>query len=492
MRSFTQIASSLLVGSLLIAQITGFGIGSHFDVTRLVLTEQGFNEDSIKMVQVGNWLTDYYATTPTRSEEHRADLEKLHFDNLYTEDQVLDYWHIFLRNLQKSTEAKAKENDIFGMLVVMGIGLHSVQDFYAHSTWAELHPRDKNGDYRSETIFGAFAASPRPSLKGLRTGNFPDTRTTGPDGGAVPPGAMQHGGYFVGLNKDTPERPHWDEAYIFAYAGTHEIIDAMEKWADEIDPQFWQRVKKYKAADGDETVRLERDHGAARKISMWFEGKGQNGIWKGRGSGSSRYFTAFSSKWIPAHRSFVMKEMHDGTIPADLSADLYTGTRGPKMPEIKPYSLERNALFVRVAYIGEQKEGGLHPGKLISIGGSDFYSKITIGGQEFWGKTIQNKREMADPWFEIYIYDPTKEKIPIVFSIWDEDGLDWEEDKPVDVNPIPGKLELRTVFVTKEFGLTGDIEGVFDGIDRQFDSRGEKPDERLALIRGYITSHAIR
>lgn len=492
MRTLAQITSVLLVGSLLIAQITGFGTGSHFDVTRNVLTEHGFDEHAIRMIQVGNWLTDYYATSPTRSDEHRAELEKLHFDNLYTEDQVLDYWYVFLRNLRNSTESAAKESDVFGMLIVIGIAMHGVQDFYSHSNWAEMHPRSPTGDYRSETIIKAIGSNPRPSLKGLQTGTYPDDRTTAPDGGAVPPGAAPHGSYLIGLNKDSPERPHWDEAYVFAYAASHEIIDAMQQWANDIDPAFWELVKNYKPAPGDEEVRLVRDYGAARKISMWFEGKGQNGIWKGRGSGSSRFFAAFASKWVPAHRSYVMKEMHDGPIPADLSKDLYLKARGSAMPELTPFLLERNALLVKIGYIGEQKDGGLHPGKMMSMGGTDFYSKIVIDGQEFWGKTIQNKRETADPWFEIYIYDPAMSSLPIDLTIWDEDNLDETEDKPVDVNPKAGIFGLNMVFDTRETVLNGDIKGTFDSIDRQFDSQGEKPDERRARIRGTIVSRAIR
>lgn len=492
MRGVTQIASTFLLVSLLVAQITGFGTGSHFDVTRNVLTEHGFNEDAIKMIQVSNWLTDYYATSPTRSDEHRADLEKLHFDNLYSEEQVLDYWSVLLHNLRNSTKSAAKESDVFGMLIVIGIGLHAVQDFYAHSTWAELHPRGKDGDYRSETIIRALSATPKPLIKGLSTGIYPDDRKEGPDERPVPPGAVPHGNYLIGLNKDSPDRPHWDEAYVFAYAGSHEILDAMEKWAGEVDPNFWGLVKKYVTAPGDEEMRLFRDYGAARNISMWFEGKGQNGIWKGRGSGSSRYFAAFSSKWLPSHRSFVMEEMHDGPIAADLSAGLYTGKARHRIPELEPFSLQRNALLVNITYVAELKSGGLHPGKLMSVGGSDFYSKIIVDGQEFWGKTIQNKREAADPWFEIYIYDATKAAIPLTFSIWDEDGIDWTEDKPVDINPKPGTFELQSVLDTKGILLSGEIDGRFDNADRQFERQGGKPDERRALIRGFVTSRAIR
>ncbi|MDM7924050.1 MAG: hypothetical protein QUS14_17300 [Pyrinomonadaceae bacterium] len=178
MKALTRTASILLAGFLLLAQITGFGTGSHFDVARTVLKEHGFSEDAIKMIQVSNWLTDYYATSPTRSDEHRADLEKLHFDNLYSEEQVLDYWSLLLRNLRNSTESAAKKDDVFRMLLVIGIGLHAVQDFYAHSNWAELHPRGKDGYYRSDTIIKALATTPVPSLKGLKTGKYPDDRVT--------------------------------------------------------------------------------------------------------------------------------------------------------------------------------------------------------------------------------------------------------------------------------------------------------------------------
>ncbi|MDM7920731.1 MAG: hypothetical protein QUS14_00410, partial [Pyrinomonadaceae bacterium] len=315
---------------------------------------------------------------------------------------------------------------------------------------------------------------------------------TGPDKRPVPPDAEPHGNYFVGFNKDSPERPRWDDAYVFAYAASHELLDAMEQWANDIDPDFWRLVQAHKAASGDEEVRLIRDYGAARNISMWFDAKGQNGIWKGHGSGSSRYFAAFSSKWLPAHRSFVMEEIHDGPLPLELSADLYTGKRVPITPLPKPFSLERRALLVRITYVGEEKGGGLHPGRMLSVGGSDFYSKIIIDGQEFLGKTIQNKREAADPWFEIYIYDAKKETIPITLSVWDEDGIDPAEDRPADINPKAAAFGVSSVFKVRESALLGEINGVFDTADRQFDLQGAKPDETRARIRGYITTRSIR
>jgi hypothetical protein len=53
-----------------------FDTGSHFDLTRSVLAERGFGDTAIKVVQVENWLTDYYSSTPSVRGAARDELEK--------------------------------------------------------------------------------------------------------------------------------------------------------------------------------------------------------------------------------------------------------------------------------------------------------------------------------------------------------------------------------------------------------------------------------
>ena len=69
-----------------------FDTGYHFDLTRSVLTEHGFSDQAIKVAQVENWLTDYYASSPTMRSAARDDLEKLHFDNLFSSNETTRYW----------------------------------------------------------------------------------------------------------------------------------------------------------------------------------------------------------------------------------------------------------------------------------------------------------------------------------------------------------------------------------------------------------------
>jgi hypothetical protein len=483
--------SIILIVSLLIGQCYGFGTGSHFDVTRTVLNEHGFRETPIQIAQVENWLIDYYSTSPTYSDKHRATLEKLHFDNLFDEDQVRNYWAILIRNLKSSTERAAEDNDQMSMLVTLGIGLHAVQDFYSHSNWAELHPPRDKGEFRADTFLAAMASPAKVSIKGVHTGKYPDDRTAGVDSSPAPVGADLHGGYHTGLNKDSPMRPHWDEAFVFAYAGSHELVGAMEVWAEKVRPGFWKSVREY-AVDGATEKKLNKDVFAARNLSMWLEGKGQDGIWKGQGSGSARRFAQLSSKWVLVDSSVFVEAVREGRIKDELSADLYTKTTPPEIPPIEPFSLQRTAVLIKVAYVAESKKSKLLKSPLSPLGGPDHYSRITAAGQEFWGRTIQQSRYEVEPWYEIFIVDRKTTEIPVTISVWDEDDIDSVKDEHIDINPAAGLLDLKMVFRVKDSSLSGDINGIFNSLDKVFSSEGKEPEKRRAAIRAFIAQRLIR
>ena len=491
MKTVVGFLSILLIGTLLIAQCYGFGTGSHFDITRTVLSEHGFRETSIRIAQVENWLTDYYSTSPTYGDKRRATLEKLHFDNLFNEEQVRTYWAILIRNLKTSTEKAARDNDQMSMLATLGIGMHAVQDFYSHSNWAELHPPRNGGEFRSDTFFSVMKSSADESIKDIHTGKYPDDRTSGPDSIAPPFDADLHGGYHTGLNKDSPLRPRWDEAFVFAYAGSHELVDAMEVWAEKVRPGFWRSVREY-VVDEDTEKKLNKDVFAARNLSMWLEGKGQDGIWKGQGSGSSRRFAQLSSKWVLVDSSVFVEAVREGNIKDELSADLYTKTRAPEIPTMEPFSSERTAVLIKVAYVAESKKSKLLKSPLSPLGGPDHYSRITVAGQEFWGRTIQQSRYVVEPWYEIFIADRKTAEIPVTISVWDEDDIDSAEDEHIDINPVAGLLDLKMVFRISDSSLSGDINGIFNSIDKVFFSEGKEPEKRRASIRAFIGQRLIR
>src|SRR5690348_7784878 len=62
-----------------------FDTGHHSDLTREALQPEGFGDIPIQVVQLQNWLVDYYSTSPTSRVEDEANT--LHFDNLFTPEQ---------------------------------------------------------------------------------------------------------------------------------------------------------------------------------------------------------------------------------------------------------------------------------------------------------------------------------------------------------------------------------------------------------------------
>jgi len=178
-----------------------FDTGHHSDLTKEALQDQGFGETAIQTVQVQNWLVDYFSSSPTSSIE--GDVAKLHFDNLFTTEQIRNYWGRLSVNTRSAVQQAAREKDTLKLLTILGISLHAVQDFYSHSNWVETHPRSTTGPYRPETWFDS---PPVPSSSRLYTGSYPKLR---------PEAVVLHGDYTSGLNKDSYVRPNWEKAKPF-------------------------------------------------------------------------------------------------------------------------------------------------------------------------------------------------------------------------------------------------------------------------------------
>ena len=478
---------------LLFFCIPGFGYafdtGPHFDLTRAVLSERGFGESAIKIAQVENWLTDYYSSTPTARGAERDDLEKLHFDNLFSTEETVRYWGWFMNNLREATRQAAKDNDALAMLTTLSMALHATQDFYSHSNWVELHPRSSGGAYRTETFLGEGLAGLPPGVQ-LVTGKYPENRK------GAPADAEAHGNYESGLNKDSPVRPHWDEAYVFAYCASHELVETLEQWSEETNPGFWKRMQQFSVAPAEQQS-LAYDLRAVRNISMWINAKDEDGHWKGNYSGVHRFFDAFSSKWVGKSSSIFVKQIAERKLQKRLVNHLYSdsSTAAPALAaRPKRFSLRRRALLVRTTLIKEKgDEGRLELG--IDPGGKpDFYAVITIGRQEYDDRVLQNQKEFANPWFEIHFVDAGVATVPIIISVWDEDDTDPGgdyKDNHIDINPLARKRDLEFVLRVIDDQLSGDVTGVHNSVSTAFTTAGAKPDNNRAVITAYVTSYSL-
>lgn len=351
-----------------------FDTGHHSDLTRAALSRRGFSDHAIKIVQLANWLADYVTNSPTTFDASvKRRMEDLHFDNLDTTAKVENYW----RNLAANTSAEVKDimksialsNTIIArhetiiagferdigqapnqaakdslmrrkaereaardkeqgdkqkalteLLVVIGVSLHAVQDFYSHSNWTEAHyPLATTPQYQTMTYWREMRQnqdvlpSQRNPAADYHTGWYP-----GPRASQVPPATndRRHGPYVNPpnptnnpnneyLNHDSYCRPRWDRAYVFAYAGTLEWIDAVIAWADKEAPGLLQQElndTNYdlarrlpgmpKVGDLDGSLRF------AKSVSEYLAKPPEDGHWKGNGSGWGTAWTAASAKWV--------------------------------------------------------------------------------------------------------------------------------------------------------------------------------------------------
>lgn len=90
------------------------------------------------------WAHDLPATGADRFRYSMAqvgELEKMHFDDLTSTDDVRAMWNRYLTGAFVGLQWAAEHNDVAAAHNIIGISLHSIEDFYSHSTWLNLPGR---------------------------------------------------------------------------------------------------------------------------------------------------------------------------------------------------------------------------------------------------------------------------------------------------------------------------------------------------------------
>lgn len=446
--------------------------GHHFDLTRSALRESGFSATAVQVAQFENWLTDYYSSSPTSPDSIRTAVEKLHFDNLYSKDQVIAYWAHFANNTKLATEVATQQDDPVLMLSVIGVSMHAVQDFYTHSNWVENHPR--NGFYRTETWF----SDPSPPDE-IYTGKYP------PFPSQPPPNIPEHGGYDSGLNKDSYVRPKWDDAYVFSYCASLEWLKSIEQWSKSVDAQFWGKVQSYSVA-ADVQKQLNNDLHAAFKISLWIKNGDDDGHWKGNGSGDTDMFVVFAPTWVASPDSLFVKQFKEKLVHEILTKNLYSSVPAPALPSITSVPLDRRAVIVRILHVAEKGDTDLFEPNIDVLGKADFYSKVSIDGFEYVDAVQQDDKDISPKWTTIHFVLKTQSESQIDIAVWDEDGALSSDDDHCDLHPTAGKKDLSLHLDLVSKSISGDANGVHADESSALEFVGKKPDKDRASIRFFI------
>ncbi|KND02647.1 uncharacterized protein SPPG_01734 [Spizellomyces punctatus DAOM BR117] len=323
----TRLSASFIAAAVVGALIDGlvpsslaFDTGPHNDIMRNVMERFGYTPEAQALGAIGNWFTDVYAFSFSFGNHvpflpnHIADLEMLHCNNLYSIVYGANYIAQHTISSRKAIQDAVRRNDTLSYLALLGTTAHAYQDFYAHSNWAELHLRNDCDCYNvHDTFFSDIIAAngsvdaminSRPQLSGWQTyswqdRNYPNFNIFG--------GNVEHGEYCTGTNKDSYVRPYFEETHAYAFSATVEWIYNVEQWANAVDPNFVKTARAWVPPTEQDRQDLFKNFEHAFEVSYsttaWVFG-GDDGHWKGYGSGSVRTFAASVTNFAKTNTTY--------------------------------------------------------------------------------------------------------------------------------------------------------------------------------------------
>jgi hypothetical protein len=468
---FQIILSSLL---LFTGNASAFDTGHHADLTREALEEVGMSNTSVEVCQVENWLVDYYSQKQISPRNVYVELAKLHADNLFSEQAVVNYWNRYAINARKAFQDAARSNNPKQVLALLGMSLHSVQDFYSHSNWAEINPAPSGVDYATVTLFD------NGRRNGVRTGRS-----------GISGNEPEHGGYYDGMNHDSYGRLNWDKAYVFAYAASRQWVNQAKIWVSEVNPGVWEQAKNI-SLTSKQRSRLASDLNASYRMSEWVKYKTDDGHWKGPGSGSLGSFSSFSAAWIAFTQDSIFVEDFKNRkwhqlLSGGLNGALDLGVNAPPstpVPSVAFMPMNKKAIFLKTVSVRDLNRADRAPS-----GDADMYAKISIGNQLFVEAMQLNKKYVEPAWTTIKFVEDTNVVMPVHYELWDEDGGITGGDDHLDIRPGSSKnLDFVYNLNTHQISDVG-IKGIYDKPSQLFTSRGT--DKNRAELQFYITTKTL-
>lgn len=484
MFTIRKFAMVLGCAALLLAprSAAAFDTQPHFDMTWDAMAAEGFGYVPIRVVQCANWFNDFYEN-PTKNpysghapiylrllksplgrgedwpEAVRKASARAHFDDdtpVQDTASIDAEWTRLSRATRAALQKCAAAGDLEGMLSVMGISLHMVQDFYTHSNWVE--PRGMAGfdgpGWAAMNTYGAhptwFDISPAERAKVKIYA----------DGGL---GGRDHGHWksdggrnlATALNKDCSGRPLHLNAYLTAYVASRQWLRAMESWLG--NPSVWQQLKNFTNKRGAD---MDRDYEAAFSISFYsghWNGNGEPAFGPQPGPGGSlddlkgsmdAYFagrkTYFRGKWEQ-----MILQMDDRNPPAAAT------------PVASSQSLRDglDAVVVQITDIEAVDSRDPLPGDE-----ADWYMRAKIDGQDYISSFIHGKDHMDftqkpyGPFTFIRVRPRSSGPVAITLSLFDDDSGPYGDDDECDISPVAGRKPLELKYDRAGPAITGDIQ----------------------------------
>jgi len=448
------------VFAVLAAPGQAFDTGHHWDATAFSMKKAGFADEAIEIAVATNWMVDLYSSAPFGTGSMKDTMTKLHFDNLFSPDEIDSYWLHLQKNFADAVEEIAgndsydERDKVIRLIMLTAMALHAIQDFYTHSNWPDV-VRGSADHYATETYL-SLPGLPQAGAESLVTGYYEDTLQT-----EAPATHLDHGGYFDGLNKDSHIRPGWDEAFVFASLETRRFLVLTSTLVNNAQSGLWQAMLDFDDNDLNSHDRgeLEDDLRNAYKLSMFVETPGEvDGHWKGNLSGVAiETITAGLGYSAFDIDSFVVNIVQTGELQNMLVPCLY----GCSVPSFVAYGLPSGTLPLAVTVSIPWVENGNSTVDFTSK--ADYFPNFTIGNDyESTDRVFDDidvyhsdqhviQGEQADAWTQMYLvdrdqrepctYDAAQDCVTIRVSLFDFDTPD--PNDPVDISSNGDTLKIQ-------------------------------------------------
>lgn len=319
-----------------------------------------------------------------------AGIRQVGMPDLSTTAGVDKEWQRLMFLTRKWVQYAGRQNDPYQVMAVLGISLHSVQDFYTHSNWVE-DPSPEEG--RGGPGVASLGYGETPTWFDVP----PEVRRqlavyTGVKG--IPRGhghwqSNKNRNLTDGLNKDWPGRPKYQEAYVSAYFATRQWIRAVRTWLG--NEPLWKRAMTLP-----NTGALRHDVTGAEEISIF------SGHWQGAGEpclpfkcgdrsgnagsitslrlalgdfhdrGPTRYRKAFN-QYIGAYRDYPAEAVNMPDLPSSRTDQVFTR-------------------FVKLEVVNYK---GIDLGD--PVGSADIYANARMDGQPYTSTVINGEQSFSFP-----------------------------------------------------------------------------------------------
>jgi hypothetical protein len=495
-----------------------FSMRYHYDLIRGAMQYAGFSEDAIDLALASNAYTDImqepdpteYVMDNDFVAKGAAIVDYLHCDQLYNKDMVDKYFRRLIYNMYKTLQVYLT-SDSERAMAALGTALHIIQDFYAHSNWADLGIESYAG-IKDATFFDVMVNKPSAiSLAGMQnklmSPQLKEWQVYTNGNGNVP--TPNHDS----SHKDNWGRNYFDWAFREAYKSSVEWVLLCKKWVctDFGRPDIWASYSSLLfSGNRDELHTLASyDEGTFRYLYTYAGSWSHKEKWPKNAIFMDNLPNVSGIGWLEGNGStgdvpLMGDTWYDGTVRiADRlfqtqsvgTVDIlyFNGSDATKtsIPESSIATPTDSFVGEAYQYLANCLSGSEYPVDWLQVsipyvrdldpgdgwfninneeGGdgtySDYWPAITLNGVYYSEALLWDRRDASTFWgvlMPLWNYSP----VSLNIKLYESDSAD-HHDEIMDTNPSSGEKEVnQTLDPTAIKAVAGGVSQVWAGTDNE-------------------------